>query len=575
MKFGKELDRTVETNHPAWKKYAVDYKGLKKALKQQYIPYGGGVRDMDNRDPPTTTNSIEQYTMFWEIFERSQSGLDTFYKNKEAWAKLKHATLESDVQSLRSNKNKIDDCLRNSGCAIEDMKEHLIEFRNETELIREFLQVNQTAFSKILKKFDKRTFSRVRETKLASVMESQMYLDGAAMDCYLKKIDGLIDQLDALQHNEYMPQKAGQKRRFNERTTNTSSILEAKAREVLQCLEDESPFFSKNPTRELPTFARNEIEANDQQLLGKGHFCNVYEIKEFYFKADETNEARLEMQRLCVEDKDAKGNSRYAIKEINPFLSTASKVDGAIDLAIEAKFLSCLQHPNIVSLLATPTGSSPYFLILDRLYDSLNTMIHEEWYAKMTKLHGKFGVKNFSAKNRQARKDLWLVRLRALQNVAAGMQYLHGKNIIHRDIKPMNLGFDKNGNAKIFDFGLVKELQPRDQVGSADEFRATGRTGTRKYMAPEVVLYKPYGKPVDIYSFALTCWETMSLKMPFDGMSLSKLNGDVLEKGKRPTIPRSWPKEFSEMLTMAWATNPMDRPKVEDIYTVLSELADP
>ena len=62
MKFGKELDRTVETNHPAWKKYAVDYKGLKKALKQQYIPYGSGVLDMDNenRDPPTTTNSIEQ-----------------------------------------------------------------------------------------------------------------------------------------------------------------------------------------------------------------------------------------------------------------------------------------------------------------------------------------------------------------------------------------------------------------------------------------------------------------------------------------------------------------------------------
>ena len=91
-------------------------------------------------------------------------------------------------------------------------------------------------------------------------------------------------------------------------------------------------------------------------------------------------------------------------------------------------------------------------------------------------------------------------------------------------------------------------------------------------MAPEVVLYKPYGKPVDIYSFAITCWETMNLKHPFAGMKLTAMNKDVLEKSKRPSIPRDWPKVFSEMLKMAWSNNPVDRPNVDDICTILGGL---
>ena len=497
MKFGKELDRTVQVNYPAWKKSAVDYKGLKKALPKQ-VPEGVVVADYEKKCSTTTTSTssdscpivpdVDSYVSFWRIFEKSQSDLDKFYQNKESWAALKHATLESDVERLQ------DSHLSGSGSSVQQMKEHLIEFRNEVELVREFLQVNQTAFSKILKKFDKRTFSRVRESKLASVMESHIYLDGAAMDTYLKKIDVMISQLDVLLENRPTTAAAaaaaaansngsgrGQKRQRG----NSGTILEDKARHVLERLQEESPFFSSTPARVLPTLSRNEIEASDK-LLGQGQFCNVYDIKALYFKEDESDPGRLEMQKSCLEegggdDDEEEGTSRYAIKEINDYLSTASKVDGAIDLAIEAKFLSCLSHPNIIKLMATPTGSSTYFLVLDRLYGSFHKKIYEEWQPAMTKLKGKFGVVGkLSSKNRRGVKDLWSVRMKALFDVARGIQYLHSNNIIHRDIKPLNLGFDKNGNAKVFDFGLVKELQPKDQVGSDDEYRATGRTGTRK-----------------------------------------------------------------------------------------------
>lgn len=453
----------MEEYHPAWKKYAVDYKGMKKTLPKLQPP----------PPPPSSSKTATEsesgnYSAFWEVFERSQNGLDHFYRHKESWAQIKHATLQDDVERMRDSVN-----LSTSVTSIQEMKEHLIEFRDEVELVREFLQVNQTAFSKILKKFDKRTFSSVRRTKLASVMETHIYLDGAAMDEYLKKIDDMISQLDELLAQK--SPKAGQKRRFNERGM-TTTILEQKARQILEEIEEQSPFFANNPARFLPSFSRNEIEAADE-LLGQGKYCSVYEITSFHFKEGETDEARLLMQQSCEEK--GEGSPRYAIKQINDHLSTASKVDGAVDLAIEAKFLSSLAHPNIINLVATPTGSSTYFLVLDRVYGSLDDKIFKDWHPESTKLKGKFGLGNLSHKKKLA--SLWQTRLRALHDVAKGMVYLHENNIIHRDIKAHNIGMDIHGNANIFDFGLVKELLPKDKVaGAENEFRATGRTGTRK-----------------------------------------------------------------------------------------------
>lgn len=64
-------------------------------------------------------------------------------------------------------------------------------------------------------------------------------------------------------------------------------------------------------------------------------------------------------------------------------------------------------------------------------------------------------------------------------------QPLAADSILHRDIKPQNIGFDIRGDVKLFDFGLSKELKPNQQVGN-DQYHSSGLAGTRRYMSPEM-----------------------------------------------------------------------------------------
>jgi len=562
MKFGKELARTVEEHHPAWKKYAVDYKGLKKTLPKSpdelFTQHAEDRSDSPHRSTVSDSEKAADYSAFWEVFERSQQELDYFYRHKESWAELKQATLLNDIAKLRASDN-----MTTSIASIQEMKEHLLDFRNEVGLVREFLQVNQQAFSKILKKYDKRTFSNVRKSKLASIMEEQIYLDGAGMDDYLNNVDGMIQQLDdLLSHKNPM---AGQKRKLNQQVL-TTNIVEQKAHRALETLEGLSPFFANRAPRMLPSLELEEIVASGE-LLGQGKFCSVYEIQSFKLPEDETDEARLLLHQQCLEQQ-VEGSKPYAIKKINDYLKPSSKIDGAVDLAIEAKYLSCISHPNIINLVATPSGSTSFFLVLDRLSASLDQRIYKQWQPAVSKLEGKFGMGKLTHKKQLG--EMWIYRLKTMHDVAKGMAHLHQHDIIHRDIKPHNIGMDFKGNAIIFDFGLVKELLPKDKVND-NEFKATGRTGTRKYMAPEVVLYKPYGTPADVYSFAITFWETMTLKCPFDHMSVGDLNKFLLEKEKRPSIPRNWSHEITEMLKKTWSTKPQKRPTANELCAMIDD----
>lgn len=95
--------------------------------------------------------------------------------------------------------------------------------------------------------------------------------------------------------------------------------------------------------------------------------------------------------------------------------------------------------------------------------------------------------------------------------LSTAIYYLHSFGIAHRDLKPENILMvtkTDSADTKIVDFGLSKIIGPNET--SKDPF------GTLSYVAPEVLLQKPYGKEVDIFSLGVIFFMMLGGFLPFD-----------------------------------------------------------
>ncbi|MAG94107.1 MAG: serine/threonine protein kinase [Planctomycetaceae bacterium] len=100
-------------------------------------------------------------------------------------------------------------------------------------------------------------------------------------------------------------------------------------------------------------------------------------------------------------------------------------------------------------------------------------------------------------------------RLRFMAELGDAIAYFHGRNWIHRDICPRNVLVDSEHSVKLIDFGLV--------VPNTPEFQKPGnRTGTANYMAPELIKRQRTDQRIDIFSYAVTCYEMFTKHMPWE-----------------------------------------------------------
>jgi len=264
------------------------------------------------------------------------------------------------------------------------------------------------------------------------------------------------------------------------------------------------------------------------------------------------------------------GESRYVIKIIQPtIVQTNFKkfLQAAMDMATETKFLSVLRHPHILQMRAVGQGDMfhpEYFIVLDRLYDTLLDRMEGQWKELADHLEHDFLVWSRASKV----KMLWAERMGVMRDVAGALGYIHSLGVIYRDIKPENIGFDSKGVVKLFDFGLAKEVRKEDESPNGT-YKLTPDTGSLRYMAPEVGNKWPYNFLADSYSFGIMLWEVASLNRPFSMYTPNEIRDMVMKWGERPKVNAVWPDRVKKLMTTAWDSSFRKRPTMEEFHVAL------
>lgn len=141
--------------------------------------------------------------------------------------------------------------------------------------------------------------------------------------------------------------------------------------------------------------------------------------------------------------------------------------------------------------------------------------------------------------------------------ITGAVHYAHTLNCVHRDLKLENVLLDKNGNAKLTDFGFTRESMTKTVLETV--------CGTTVYMAPEMIQHKPYdGFKVDIWSLGVILYTLLCGCLPFDEdddlLTKQKIINDTPVIDERITIP-----EAQNLIQQLLSKDPTERPNTSAI----------
>ncbi|XP_039192163.1 serine/threonine-protein kinase Nek11 isoform X1 [Crotalus tigris] len=252
---------------------------------------------------------------------------------------------------------------------------------------------------------------------------------------------------------------------------------------------------------------------NIYQKLGCGSFGTVYLIS------------------------DKKTKEEEQLKVLKEISVGSLKPNETVEANLEAQLLSRLDHPAIVKFYTSFVEGGSFCIITEYCEGrDLDFKIQE--YKRSGKVFPESQIVE------------WFIQL------LLGVNYLHERRILHRDLKAKNI-FLKNNLVKIGDFGVSRLL-----MGSCD--LATTFIGTPFYMSPEALQHHGYDTKSDIWSLGCILYEMCCLSHAFTGHSFLSIVLKIVES-KTPSLPDNFPRELDAILHSMLNKNPSLRPSAAEI----------
>jgi mitogen-activated protein kinase kinase kinase len=209
----------------------------------------------------------------------------------------------------------------------------------------------------------------------------------------------------------------------------------------------------------------------------------------------------------------------------------------------EISLLRDLHHPNIVQYLGCSNSTEHLNIFLEYVPGgSVQTMLNS--YGALREPL----VRSF------------------VRQIVTGLAYLHGRDIIHRDIKGANILVDNKGGIKISDFGISKKIEASNLLnGAGSNKNRPSLQGSVFWMAPEVVKQTSYTRKADIWSLGCLVVEMMTGTHPYPDCSQLQAIFKIGGAKASPNIPEEASAEAKTFLSQTFELDHTKRPSAEEL----------